>query len=44
MRFGGLPCDGLASHPGEGKAFFEVPLLKGNLPPKIISLGVYYLD
>ena len=27
-----------------GKGFFEVPLLKGNLPPKIISLGVYYLD
>ena len=27
-----------------GKGFFEVPLLKCNLPPKIISLGVYYLD
>ena len=27
-----------------GKDFFEVPLLKCNLPPKIISLGVYYLD
>lgn len=24
--------------------FFEVPLLKYNLPLKIISLGVYYLD
>ena len=22
----------------------KVPLLKCNLPPKIISLGVYYLD
>ena len=56
----GLPCDEVASHPGEGKAvwatrlrkrlfffspyFFEVPLLKYNLPLKIISLGVYYLD